>query len=152
MPLGGVVPAAVPVPAAPERSLTGDVGPVCVGGMAVYTFSHCEKTAFLAAGAKIILEEPGAREVMAKHHRLVEATIMVLSGTAVWPANMRVVYTSVPTTAGHPVRKYNLNSSETYSLNLIPSYVQGRGCSSYSQCKDHQRHGGGRRYEVRNKI
>jgi hypothetical protein len=63
--------------------------------MIVYTtFSHSEKTAFLAAGAKIIEEEPGAREVMTKHHRLVDATMMKLGGTAVWPANMRVVLTS----------------------------------------------------------
>jgi hypothetical protein len=94
MPLDAVIAAAVPLPAAPDRSFTGDVGPACIGGMIVYTFSHSEKTAFLEAGAKIILEEPDAHEVISKHHRLVEATMMKLSGTTVWPANMRVVLAS----------------------------------------------------------
>ena len=93
MPLDAVIAAAVPLPAAPDRSFTGDVGPACIGGMIVYTFSHSEKTAFLAAAAQIMENEPCPHEVCSKHNRLIDATMMKISGEKIWPANMRVVLT-----------------------------------------------------------
>ena len=62
--------------------------------MIVYTFSHSEKTAFLAAAAQIMENEPCPHEVCSKHNRLIDATMMKLTGAKIWPANMRVVLTS----------------------------------------------------------
>lgn len=92
MPLDDMVAAAVPLPAAPSIQLTVD--PACANGMIVYTFSHSQKTAFLAAGAKIMENEADAHEVCSKHNRLIDATMMKISGEKIWPANMRVVLTS----------------------------------------------------------
>ena len=91
MPLDDMVVAAVPLPADPSIRLAVD--PACANGMIVYTFSHSEKTAFLAAAAQIMENEPCPHEVCSKHNRLIDATMMKISGEKIWPANMRVVLT-----------------------------------------------------------